>query len=170
MACRLSLTGKREESEAGTSGAASDKKKNEQAFRGFTIHGQTGDVPESHKRKKQGDRNQEVMKRRKGSPQVDLSAEQAAAMSALLKFGEGQSSHGTGKPSNTMESSEDAEEIQALLSSAGADSKALSPAAKPKFKPRYASSKVDEPIWASMGRVALTAAPCRNFLEKRPCN
>ena len=147
-----------------TSGVASDKKKNEQAFRGFTIHGQTGDVPESRKRKKQGDRNQEVMKRRKGSPQVDLSAEQAAAMSALLKFGEGQSSHGTGKPSNTMESSEDAEEIQALLSTAGADSKALSPAAKPKFKPRYASSKVDEPIWArGMGKGSAHSSSVSEF-------
>ena len=70
-------------------------KKNEQAFRGFSIQGQTGPVPETRKRKK-ADKNGGIgndrQKRRKGPSDIDLSTEHAEAMSAVLKFGAGRSS------------------------------------------------------------------------------
>jgi superfamily II DNA/RNA helicase len=160
--------GKKKAKKVGAGGDFGGGKKNEQAFRGFTIQGQTGSVPESRKRKNNKDGSSAIsgserQKRRKALPEVDLAAERAAAMSAVLKFGAaGESSTssrsnnaslGNGSSNNAVVFGDDDDELQSLLASAGAGGQAAFPAAKMKFKQRYASGKVDEPIWArGMGK------------------
>lgn len=151
-------------------GVGNDRGENEQVFRGFTIHGQTGNVPESRKRKKDIVPNKMLQKRRKGSTNVDFAKEQAEAMSTLLKFGEGGTSHHTsrssqGAPSSAMDfDTDDDDEIQTLLSSADVAKKAPPSAIKAKFKKRYASAKVDEPIWArGMGKGSTHSSSVSEF-------
>ena len=87
----------------------------------------------------------------------NFAAEEEEAMSSVLRFGAGQNSRIDARRNFAPPASKhptvfdaDDEELQELLSSASTGNKVPVPA---KFKPRYASTNVDQPIWArGMGK------------------